>query len=96
MFQVTDNHELSLRWGGLGEGADYISQPIFTADSASMIMADSQGDTAMLRIFSNEFGDIIGGASIAFAGELSLDPSGTQLAIVARDGSRVDFYGLPE
>jgi hypothetical protein len=95
-YRLFDLENRTLVWGGLGEGVEYLSTPVFTPDSAMFVMTDQQGENAMLRVFDVVSGDILTGYPLEFAGEIVFDPSGTQLAIVGQNGDQVQFWGVSE
>lgn len=95
-FRLFDLGTQTLEWGLLGEGSEYLSKPVFTADSETFIMTDSSGDFNMMRVFDVEAGDIIGGYQLPFAGELQFDPSNTVLLLVDRVGNALQFWGVSE
>lgn len=96
LLSIEGGRTPSLRWGTVGDGAEYISAPIFTSDSAAFLTTDLTNGSTMLRAFDVESGDTLGGTVILFAGELAFDPSGTQLAVVSVEGDQVQFLGVNE
>jgi hypothetical protein len=84
------------RFGKPSEAIAFASRPIFSADGSLLMMVDTIGEAHRVRFYDAALGDIVGAVNVEFAGDLSLSPDGSLLALWDAETGQVQFLGIPE